>query len=348
MSKTNRNLLLVVLALFLLSALTYRQSVGRADRFQRGQMFLSNLNPDEVGTIAVTKGEESVTLKRQGEGFTVVEKQGYPASNSSVNAFLRHLLGIGLEREIGRGDSLAEELEIEPPTAETIEVALKDSSDKEMVRLRVGKAFEDGQGNYIQRLDEEDQLIYLTSGSVFLSSGIGEFLDKEIVDHESSEVQRVEGRDFVIEKPEDGDDLVLVDLPANKKAKTSELNRLGSVLSGLRFEEVFVADDPEVRDLEFERALQIDLQDGSGYELSLATRDERHFLKIRGFNTVQQVAITREESEEELKEKAEKLTRADEIDEFNSFHGSWVYEISKWTAEKLELQRGDLIDSEST
>ena len=130
--------------------------------------------------------------------------------------------------------------------------------------------------------------------------------------------------------------------------KSSEVNRLGSVLSGLRFDEVFVADDPEVRDLEFEPALKVDLADGSGYELSLAARDERYFMKIRGFNTVQQVAISREESEEELKEKAEMLTRADEIDEFNSFHGSWVYEISKWTAEKLELRRGDLIDTESS
>ena len=257
-------------------------------------------------------------------------------------------MGIGLEQEIGQGESLAEELEIEPPTAETIEVTLQDSTDKEMVRLRIGKAFEDGQGNYIQRLDEEDSLIYLTTGNVFLSTDIGGFLDKEIVDHESAEVRRIEGRDFVIEKPEDGTELALTGLPASQKVETSELNRLGSVLSGLRFDEVFVADDREVQGLEFDQALQVDLADGSGYVLSLASMDERYFMKIRGFNEVQQVAISREESEEELKEKAEMLTRADEIDDFNSFHGSWIYEISSFTAEKLQLQRSDLIDSESS
>lgn len=347
MSNTNRNLLIAALALFLFSVLTYRQSVGRADRFQRGQLFLPNLNPDEVVSIAVSKGEESVTLKRQGEGFSVVEKQGYPASNASVNRFLRDLLAIGLEREIGRGEDLAEELEIEPPTDETIEVALKNSADKEMVRLRVGKAFADGPGNYIQRLDEEDGSIYLTSGGVFLSSDTDTFLEKQILDHDSAAVQRVEGRDFVLARPQEGDDLELVDLSPKQEAKTSELGKLGSVLSGLRFEEVFVADDPEVRELEFERALQVDLDDGSGYVLSVASKDDRNFLKIRGFNEVQQVAISREESEEELQEKAEKLTRADEIEDFNSFHGSWVYEISDWTAEKLELERNDLIDTES-
>ena len=86
MSKTNRNLLVAVAVLFLLSALTYKQTTGRADRFQRGQLFLSNLNPDEIATIELSKGEETVTLRRQGDQFTVVEKRGYPASNASVEA----------------------------------------------------------------------------------------------------------------------------------------------------------------------------------------------------------------------------------------------------------------------
>ena len=109
MNKTNRNLLVAVAVLFLLSALTYRQSVGRAERFQRGQLFLSNLNPDEIATIEISKGDEMVSLRRQGDRFTTVEKQDYPASNASVNKFLRDLLEIGLEREIGRSDGLAEE-----------------------------------------------------------------------------------------------------------------------------------------------------------------------------------------------------------------------------------------------
>ena len=55
-----------------------------------------------------------------------------------------------------------------------------------------------------------------------------------------------------------------------------------------------------------------------------------------------------DEAEEELREKAEMLTRADEIDAFNSFHGSWVYEISDFTAKKLQLTRQDLIESETS
>lgn len=344
MSKVNRNLMVTVAVLFLLSALTYRQSVGRADRFQRGQLFLSNLNPDEIATIEVSKGDEKVTLRRQGDRFTTVEKQGYPASNASVNRFLRDLLEIGLEREVGRGQALAEELEIEPVGAETIEVALISSADKEMVRLRVGKTSEDGAGNYVQRLDDDSAPIYLTSRGVRLSSDSGSFLDKEVTDHPSAEVVRVRAGDFVLERAVDGDKLELTDLPAGQQVKASEVNRLQSVLSGLRYEDVFVADDSEVSGLDFGNTVKIDLVDGSSYVLTHAQDGDRHFLRIRGENEVQQVAITVDESEEELKEKAEMLSRADEIDAFNSFHGSWVYEISDFTAAKLQLTRADLME----
>lgn len=345
MSKTNRNLLIGVAVLFLLSVLTYRQSVGRADRFQRGQLFLSNLNPDEIATIELTQGEESVTLRRQGDQFTVVEKQDYPASNSSVNRFLRDLLEIGLEREVGTGDALAQELGIEPPTAETLEVALTGTADKEMVRLRVGDTSEEGAGNYVQRLDEENAPIYLTSRGVHLSADGSSFLEKGIVDHPGSEVIRIEGSDFLLQQDPDGEDLVLQDLPAGRQLSSSQLNRVKGALSGLRFEDVFVADHSEVSGLEFDQTLRIDLADGSGYVLSHAQEGDRHFLRIHGHNEVQQVAITVDESEEELEKKAEMLSRADEIDAFNSFHGSWIYEISDFAAQKLQLQRSDLLES---
>ena len=348
MSKSNRNLLLGVAVLFLLSALTYRQSVGRADRFQRGQLFLANLNPDDVATISLVKGEEVATLRRQGDRFLVAEKQNYPASNSAVNGLLRDLLDIGLERQVGSGEALEAELEIEPAGPDTVEVALAGTGDQEMVRLRIGKTFADGPGNYVQRSEGESSTIFLTSKGVQLATAPGSFLDKLIVDHDSGELRGVAGRDFLLERPAAGEDLLLADLAAGQSAKSSEVGRVASILSGLRYDDVFVADAPEVADLQFEPALEISLNDDSGYVVSLAQKDDKTYLKIRGQSEVQQVAITVDESEEDLQEKAEMLTRADEIDAFNSFHGSWVYEVGSFTADKLQLTRDDLIESEKS
>ncbi len=37
----------------------------------------------------------------------------------------------------------------------------------------------------------------------------------------------------------------------------------------------------------------------------------------------------------------------DAIEKFNAFHGSWVYEISSFTADKLTLTRSDLLQDEA-
>ena len=348
MTRVNRNLLITVGILLVLSVLTYRQTVTRTERFQRGQVFLQNLNTDEIAKIHLLQGETEITLQRQGDGFTVVERQGYPVSNESVNRLLRTVVEIGLEREIGSGETLAEELEIEPMTAETTEVSLWDGADKEMVRVRLGKSFDEGPGRYIQRLDGEVSPIYLSSGGVSVSTDVGSYLQKEILNRDQSEVVRLKGADFELEKVDGETTLSLAGEAASVKLKTSQVNRIQGVVSGLKYEEVYLSDDPEVGDLQFEPALRVDLEDGSGYELSYASRDDRGFLRVEGFHSVSQVAISRDESEEQLAEKAEVLTRADEIEAFNKFHGSWTYELGDWIAESLRFRRHDLIDNESS
>lgn len=348
MSRINRNLLIAAGVLLVLSALTYRQSVTRAERFQRGQIFLANLNPDEIDKIELSQGEEKVTLVRGSDGFTVAEKQGYPASNSAVNRLLRGLVEIGLEQEVGSGSDLAAELAIDPVIEETTEVGLLDATGKEMVRLRIGKAFEQGRGRYVKRLDGEGSPIYLTSNAISFAADPGSYLEKQILDHERSGVVSVQGRDFELVLEEGETQLTLAGTGDGVDLKRSEINRLQGLVSGLRFDQVYLSDDAEVADLPFETAIEVQLEDGSGYVFLHAARDDRDFVRVQGFHTVTQVAITRDESEEDLAQKAEVLTRADEIEEFNRFHGSWTYELGDWASESLRLTRSDLIDDESS
>lgn len=346
MRATNMKLALAVGVVFLLSVFSYWNDARLAERFERGQKLLPNLDPDGVAEIQIKKGDESVTLKRQDENFLVEEKHGYEAKNEAVNRFLRDLLDISLEKEVGSGESLAEELEIDPPGTETLEVALLNNSQKEMVRLRIGKELEGGSGSYVRRLDGEGSPIYLTQSQPRLDSDAGAFLNKEIVDVTSSEIKRIEGPDYVFEK-EEGGSLELANLPAGQKEKATEVGQVRSALSRLSFDEVFLADDPEVASLQFAQALRVELDDGSGYVLDVAESDGKTFLQIRGFHTVTRMEVTREESDEELKEKSEVLKRVDEINRFNTRHGSWVYQLSDYTAGKLTHRLADLIEPET-
>ena len=263
-----------------------------------------------------------------------------------MNRFLRDLLDIGLQKEVGTGVSLAEDLEIEPPTDNTTEIALINGTQQEMVRLRLGKSFDDGNGRYVQRIDQENAPIYLTAESTYLSTKVDSFLKKELVNHSQMLVARIAGLDFVIAKPEDGS-LELEGIPAGKREKSFETGKLKSILSRLSFDHAFLADDEEVREVEFEWVLEINLDDQSGYRLALGTKEERNFLRIRGQHDVEGVQITLETPDEELKDKADTLARINEIDEFNAFHDSWTYEISSFTADKLKLRKSDLVEDDS-
>ncbi len=190
-SKTNRKLTILTVVLMALSLWAYRESVNRADRFQRGQVFLSNLNPDEIARVEIRQADESVTLERQGETFRVVEEQGYPASNAAVNRLVGDLLELSLEKEVGTGTELAAELELEPVGPSTVEVLFQDAAQKEMVRMRLGLPFEGGPGRYVQRLDRPDDPIYLTSGEVHVTVDSSAFLRQQIIDVPVSEIARI-------------------------------------------------------------------------------------------------------------------------------------------------------------
>jgi hypothetical protein len=148
----------------------------------------------------------------------------------------------------------------------------------------------------------------------------------------------------VLEAAEKGATPTLTGVPAGKKEKTSETSRVRSALERLSFDQVYLADDPKVRDLAFEQRLRVALDDDTAYTLSTAKQGESSYLQIRGDHSIGQVMISLTTPKEELEEKADQLTRADEIGTFNQFHGSWIYEIPAATAEKLELTKKDLVE----
>ena len=347
MNQMNQRLAGAAAVLLALSVFSYWNSVSRAERFESGQKFLPNLNPDEIAQVEVIQGGEQVTLTREGDRYVVEEAHDYRARNEGVNRLVRNLLDIELAKEVGAGESLAAELGIEPPGEDTVEVALGNAAGSDMVRLRVGDRFAGGSGNYVQRLDGEDDPIYLTEATVLIDSAADQFLQKEIVDVASGDVVRIEGPDFTFGKAGEEDaELALERVPAGRREKTSEAGRVRNFLSRLRFSEVHLLDAEEVADLSFDDEFRYELEDGSGYVVSVAGRDDDRYIRIGGYHTVQQVEIERDTPDEELQEKADILTRAEEMRDFNDYHGSWVYKLDSFTGEKLDLRRADLIEDD--
>jgi len=341
----NRNLTIIAVVLLVASVWVYQSGIARADRFERGQRFLPSLNPDDVAEIAISKGTEHVTLKRGEDGFTITEIHGYPATNESVNRVLRSLVELELDKEVGAGDDLYRELGLTADAVEMTELTLRSPDGSDMVQLRLGKPFDGGDGSYLRRIDGDGGPAYLSTHRVSLSTSADTFLAKEIVNISADRIERIDGLDFAVVRTESG--LELDRIPAGREENPSAMSRAKGMLGYLRFDEVFLADDDELAGLAMRQVADVRLTDGSGYRLALAERDDEHFLQIIGYHTVNQVSVDRDESTEELEGKAEILGRADEISRFNRFHGSWVYRVSETTADKLSLQKADLIQAKS-
>lgn len=343
--KTNQILALVVAALVLASFYSYSDSVRRAERFERGQKFLPNLNPDEIAVITVAKGEETTRLRRDGDHFVTVSSNGYPAANDAVNRLVRDVLELSLDKKVGRGDALRDELGLAAGGEETTEVAFLDAAGKAMVRFVVGDALEGGNGNYVQRTDVEDGEIFLTSARVYLTTASDDFVNKEIVDVAQSEVARIEGADYVIEKQDDV--LSLLELPAGKKEIAAKINDVKGVLTGLRFTKHHLADDQALAGLAFTDSVALTLDDGAGYRVAVGTLGDKHYLRIEGFHQADQggqVQVSLDASEDEVRETSETLVKIDEMRAFNTFQGSWIYEVTSYVADKVRLKKSDLIE----
>ena len=340
--KINTILSIVAAVLCVFSVLTYRQAATRAERFERGQKFLTQLNPDNIQQIEITKDGETLNLKKDGEGFVTVNKNNYPAKNETVNRFIKDVLEISLEKEVGKGENLEKELEISPSGEATTEVVLKNDAGKPMVRFVVGKSTENGRGNYLKRLDGEDGMIYLTSQGTHLNTSTDAYLDKEILNVAATEIAQIQGADFTFETNDEGT-LQLEGIPSGKKAN-SEAGQVKGLLSYLQFKNVYLADDPQVAGLNFDRQVEVKLKDDSRYRVFLAKKDDQHFMKIEGKFDVGQITIAQDEAEEELEKKSKVLSRADEVTEFNNLHGSWIYELTETVAKKFRHAKKDLLE----
>ncbi len=344
MTDFNKKLGAIAAVLLLLAVFTYRHDAGRAERFESGQKFLQNLNPDEIAKVTIKGSAEdaSVTLDRQGEEYTVAESNGYLARNEQVNRVVRDLLEVALDRRMGDGDELA--LELGLVGDEAISVVLSNVSGEDMVSLEIGASSDSG-GRYVRRTSGEDQAIYRTEGALSVSTDPGSFLKKEVLDHSSSEVVRLEGSDFVLAKAQDeeGSWQGALELEGGT-AEPAEVNKLSGLLSRLSYEEVYLANAAEVVGLRFDRTLVFELDDRSGYELQAAQQGDETFIRIRGLFNVDRLEVSEDETEEELEQKADVLRRSDEIAKFDQYHGSWVYQVSAAAGETIALSRVDLLE----
>jgi len=318
---------------------------------------IQGFDPSGADSIVIGTGEEAFTLKRQKSGFVVVDKDNYPAKTSEINSLITKCLEIQTSEFVTDNPANHEDLEVAEEKARSVVKFMKaDPNSSLLTGIVVGKTKELGQGTYVRLLSSNtasSNKVYVTSNAPWFGGGEMNYIDQELIAVKKEDIKSVTvslpSGPYTLATKEGSQDVVLENIPAGKKLKSSEAQSVFTALTSLRFDDV----NKISSDMAFEKQYMCRLKDSTVYALRIAQKDDKTYVSCVAEFTdrtpVEKVSVNQGgevESEEELKKKEAKLLARDNATIFTTKHQGWVYEIADWKAKNVTKELADLIEDE--
>ena len=318
---------------------------------------IQGFDPSGVDSIVIGTGEAAFTLKRLKSGFVVVDKDNYPAKTSEINSVITKCLEIQTSEFVTDNPANHEDLEVTEEKARSVVKFMKaDPNSSLLTGVVVGKTKELGQGSYVRLLSSNPALsnkVYVASNVPWFGGDEMNYVDQELIAVKKEDIKSVTvslpSGPYTLTTKEDSQDIVLENIPAGKKLKSSEAQSVFTALTSLRFEDV----NKISSDVAFEKQYVCRLKDSTVYALRIAQEDDKTDVSCVAEFTdktpVEKASIDQGgevESEEELKKKEAKLLARDNATQFTTKHHGWIYEIAEWKAKNMTKELADLIEDE--
>jgi len=342
-NKQLATLALVAVVMVVLTTVLYTPRRSKTGEFQSGAVFIQGLAPEKIKAIVIKDAEDTVTIEHKDDGFVIAEKDNYPASVEKINDLLVRCLDIRCKEKITDSPDNHAELGVEEGGPDAVTVSFIGAEGKRIIGFVRGKSAERSSGVYVRLLGRNDT--YVTERYFYIDTRPMDYIDKELISVEKSDVERVDvktGEDAYTIARDEADKITLRQIPEGKQPKGSEYEYVFNALSGLQMSDVAKADS---LDLQRDATFTCRLKSGLTYTVRSAEKDGKYYVKLSAQGPpVKSVQISKTESEEELKRKEALLLAVDTAKEFTPRHAPWVYEISSWSAEKLRKPLSDLIE----
>ncbi|MCP4613682.1 MAG: DUF4340 domain-containing protein [Planctomycetes bacterium] len=346
---SNKNLTILGIVAFVMVIWAVAQShVSNRPRTETdGPSYLiQGLDPADIDSIVLGGGEEPVTLKRQQGKFVVVDKDNYPAKASEINNLITKVLEIQTSQFVTDNATNHEDLGLSEDNATaTIRFFKADSSL--LTGVVSGKKKELGQGSYV-RLASNDAAYEVPTMPYIADTAIG-YIDQDIVSMKREDIVSVTissaNGQYTLKTTEDGQDVILENVPAGKKFKSSDGDSVFTALTSLKCDDVM----KKSSDLIFDKEYVCTLKNSTVYALKIAQKEDKTYATFEAVYT-DKTPITKDsnvESEEELKKKEAQLLAQESAIKFTTKHKGWVYEIAEWKAKNLTKELSELIEDEA-
>jgi hypothetical protein len=358
MSNRKLTILGIVAVLMVLWAVTQSYvSKNPGSGSDKTTYLIQGLDPSTIDSIVIGKGKAAFTLKRQGNGFVVVEKDNYPAKTSEINSLISKCLEVQTSELVTDNPANQEDLEVTEDKARSeVKFMTADPNSPLLTGIIVGKPKELGQGSYVRLLSNDPAVsnkVYVASNVPWLGGGEMNYIDQELISTKREDIESVtvssKNNTYTLRTEKDSQNIILDNIPAGKKLKSSEAQSVFTALTSLRFDDV----NKVSPDMVFDRQYMCRLKDSTVYALRIAQKDSKTYVTCVAEYTdttpVEKTPVNqggKVESDEELKKKEAKLLARDNAKKFTTDHQGWAYQIADWKAKNLTKKLGDLLEDE--
>ena len=353
MSNKNLTILGVVTVLMVVWA-AVQSRVSSRPRTEPGapSYLILGLDPTGIGSIVLGTGEDAVTLKRRGADFVVTNKDNYPAVTSTISELITSCLDIKTADLFTDEAAYHEDLEVtEEKARSVVKFMTPEPNSTVLAGVIVGKSRELGEGTYV-RLVSNDKVssdkVYVTSNAPWIKSKATDYIEQELTSINRDDVNSVTvtstAGEYTLRTKEGSKDILLENIPAGKKARSSECESVFAGLTNLRFDDV----RQKSTGLIFDRRYVCKLNDSTVYTLEIAQKDDKTYVNCLADYTgeVPKKDMTKVESPEVLKAKEAKLLAWEKVQKFSARHKGWKYEIPDWKAKVLTKELSELVEDE--
>ena len=292
-----------------------------------------------LGSVEISKRGRTLTFVRNGEHWTIKERNGYPVQADKVRALLVQLTNAELAEPKTAAKDRWPLLDLEDPAAADAKsglVRLLDASGKPMGEIVVGKrrpnAFGTGrQGIYVRRPNETQT--WLASGEPNVTLDVKDWVDPVFFKTDTEKLKRVtvahQGEAPIIVEREGeagkGGKFVLKSVPEGLKVKESAgIEHIALSLGSVELEDMRKLDSTPVG----EAVSVITAESSDGLTITL---------RLRRDGKPDEAWLSLSAAGEGEAKKA--------ADEINAKAAGWEFKIPKWKADQIGKRAADIFET---
>lgn len=306
---------------------------------------IQGLDPAGIAKIAIGKGDEAFTLRREGNDFVVENKDNYPADNKMINNLLTSCMDIRTVEVYTEDEANYKDLGADEENSQGI-VKFLDSSDKLITGVIIGKNCPSG-GTYYGRVIN-DSKVYVMDNVPWPGASPLEYIDRSLVSMSKTDIASITvtspESSYTLVPEVNSTEAVLKELPAGRKEKKNECNQVFSAIMNLRFDDVNAVS--QMADLKFDREYACLLKDSTLYLIEIAQKDSKTYIKCN-VDFTDKTQVRKEqgvESQEELQKKEAKLLAREKAQKLQNTFNGWVYQIPSHRGDYMTKLLAELVE----